>query len=91
MKKNLLSVFAFVLTVFCGIFLSCEVGLGDSIDTKVPTVEITSPSADYIVRDEFTISGTWSDDGELKDIDVVLTNTSTKRNIRKTILLRRQL
>ena len=79
MKKNLLSVFAVVLTVFCGIFLSCEVGLGDSIDTKVPTVEITSPSADYIVRDEFTISGTWSDDGELKDIDVVLTNTSTKK------------
>lgn len=79
MKKNLLSVFAVVLTVFCGIFLSCEVGLGDSIDTKVPKVEINSPSADYIVRDEFTISGTWSDDGELKDIDVVLTNTSTKR------------
>lgn len=79
MKKNLLSVFAVVLTVFCGIFLSCEVGLGDSIDTKVPTVEINSPSADYIVRDEFTISGTWSDDGELKDIDVVLTNTSTKK------------
>lgn len=48
MKKNLLSVFAVVLTVFCGIFLSCEVGLGDSIDTKVPTVEINSPSADYI-------------------------------------------
>lgn len=79
MKKNLLSVFAVVLTVFCGIFLSCEVGLGDSIDTKVPKVEINSPSADYIVRDEFTISGTWSDDGELKDIDVVLTNTSTKK------------
>ena len=79
MKKNLLSVFAVVLTVFCGIFLSCEVGLGDSIDTKVPKVEINSPSADYIVRDEFSISGTWSDDGELKDIDVVLTNTSTKR------------
>lgn len=79
MKKNLLSVFAVVLTVFCGIFLSCEVGLGDSIDTKVPTVEINSPSADYIVRDEFTISGIWSDDGELKDIDVVLTNTSTKK------------
>lgn len=79
MKKNLLSVFAVVLTVFCGIFLSCEVGLGDSIDTKVPTVEINSPSADYIVRDEFTISGNWSDDGELKDIDVVLTNTSTKK------------
>lgn len=79
MKKNLLSVFAVVLTVFCGIFLSCEVGLGDSIDTKVPTVEINSPSADYIVRDEFTISGTWSDDGELKDIDIVLTNTSTKK------------
>lgn len=79
MKKNLLSVFAVVLTVSCGIFLSCEVGLGDSIDTKVPKVEITLPSADYIVRDEFTISGTWSDDGELKDIDVVLTNTSTKK------------
>lgn len=79
MKKNLLSVFAVVLTVFCGIFLSCEVGLGDSIDTKVPKVEINSPSADYIVCDEFIISGTWSDDGELKDIDVVLTNTSTKR------------
>lgn len=79
MKKNLLSVFAVVLTVFCGIFLSCEVGLGDSIDTKVPKVEINSPSADYIVRDEFTISGTWSDDGELKDIDIVLTNTSTKK------------
>ena len=59
--------------------MSCEVGLGDSIDTKVPTVEINSPSADYIVRDEFTISGTWSDDGELKNIDVVLTNTSTKK------------
>lgn len=84
MKKNVLSVFAVILTVFCGFFLSCEVGLGDSIDTKAPAVEITSPSADYIVRDEFTMSGTWSDDGELKEIDVVLKNTSTKKQYPET-------
>ena len=84
MKKNVLSVFVVILTVFCGFFLSCEVGLGDSIDTKVPKVEITLPSSGYIVRDEFTISGTWSDDGELKEIDVVLKNTSTKKQYPET-------
>ncbi len=57
--------------------MGCEIGLGESVDTEPPKVSVTAPSADYIIRDKFTMSGTWSDDGALSGIGIVLKNSST--------------
>ena len=59
------------------LFMGCEIGLGESVDTEPPKVLVSAPSADYIIRDKFTMSGTWSDDGALSGIGVVLKNSST--------------
>ena len=48
----------FLLTTFSILFaISCEIGLGESVDTEAPSLEITNPPADAIIRDEFAISG----------------------------------
>ena len=67
---------AFIVLMMTGI-TSCEVGLGASVDTQPPTVEIQSPAADFIVRDVFTMKGLCSDEQGLKSITVTLRNTQT--------------
>ena len=66
----------FIVLMMTGI-TSCEVGLGASVDTQPPTVEIQSPAADFIVRDVFTMKGLCSDEQGLKSITVTLRNTQT--------------
>ncbi len=81
MKKRsfLLTVLA-VYSVFFAIFISCEIGLGASVDTEAPELEITSPETDAIIRDEFALGGTWSDDGTIKEIVVTVTRTDGKNS-----------
>ena len=70
LKTLILSLFSIVL-----IYSSCEIGLGSAVDTEVPTVEITNPPVDSIVRGSLGISGSWSDDGEISSISCMLTQT----------------
>ena len=60
-------------------FISCEVGLGAAVDVESPVVEITTPPTASVIRDKFAIAGNWSDDGSIKDLDVVLRNTGTNK------------
>ena len=53
-------------------FFSCEVGLGESVDTEPPKIEVVSPKAGSIVRDKFTISGTYSDEQRVQSVQVQL-------------------
>lgn len=53
-------------------FFSCEVGLGESVDTEPPKIEVVSPKAGSIVRDKFTISGTCSDEQRVQSVQVQL-------------------
>ena len=44
------------------IFSSCEVGLGESVDTENPSVEITYPPNGSVIRGSFTFAGVCADD-----------------------------
>lgn len=55
--------------------VSCEIGLGSSVDTDPPSITISNPPVDAIIRDDFSISGTWSDDGSIDSISVKLERT----------------
>ncbi|MCR5285736.1 MAG: hypothetical protein K6D95_09070 [Treponema sp.] len=66
--KSLFSLFCLSASLF--IFSTCTIGLGKAVDIQAPTVNITYPPLSSIVSKEFTLGGTWSDDGSLKKIQV---------------------
>ena len=69
-----------VVSAFLLLF-SCSVGLGESVDTEVPKVEITYPPASRAVRDWFYLAGTCSDDKGVDSISVSAENISTNEPI----------
>ena len=72
----------FLLSIFILLTLSCEIGLGSSVDTESPTLEIQNPPADAVIRDAFAITGNWGDDGSISSISVEmvrLDNNSKKK------------
>ena len=72
--KALLISLAVLLAAGC----SGEVGLGDAVDTAAPTVELSYPPKNVIIRDTFVASGTCNDDLIVASVKVTVTNTSTK-------------
>lgn len=80
MKFNFLRIaFVSFLAFFAVVFSACDVGLGEAVDAMPPVVGITLPTADYIIKDEFVMSGTCSDDKGVVSVEVSLKNTSTKK------------
>lgn len=68
--------FAFaLLTIFSLFVISCEIGLGASVDTDPPSLTISNPPVDAIIRDDFALSGTWTDDGSIDSISIKLERT----------------
>lgn len=63
------------------LFFACSVGLGESVDTEVPKIEITYPPASRAVRDWFLLAGTCSDDKGMDSITVSAENISTNKTI----------
>lgn len=59
-----------LLSIFILLSLSCEIGLGASVDTEAPTLEIANPPSDAVIRDDFAIQGSWTDDGTLASVSV---------------------
>lgn len=59
------------------LFFACSVGLGESVDTEVPKIEITYPPASRAVRDWFCLAGTASDDKGVASVSVSAENIST--------------
>lgn len=68
-----------ITSVFLLLF-SCSVGLGESVDTEVPKVEITYPPASSAVRDWFYLAGNCSDDKGVDSISVSAKNISTNES-----------
>lgn len=64
-----------LLTIFSLFVISCEIGLGASVDTDPPSLTISNPPVDAIIRDDFALSGTWSDDGSIDSISIKLERT----------------
>lgn len=59
------------------LFFACSVGLGESVDTEVPKIEITYPPASSPARDWFYLAGTASDDKGVASVSVSAENIST--------------
>ncbi|MDY5764110.1 MAG: Ig-like domain-containing protein, partial [Treponema sp.] len=54
------------------IFSSCEVGLGESVDTENPSVEITYPPNGSVIRGAFTFAGLCADDKGVAKVSVTV-------------------
>jgi len=74
---------AFLAASFLISVTSCTLGLGSAVDTKSPEIAIQLPETDYIVRESFSVSGTYSDDGEIKSVSVTLKDINTGNLITK--------
>ena len=82
MKVSLMAMLkksGFSLCVAAAAFLwtTCDVGLGEAVDTMAPTVTVTSPSASSVIADSVVISGDCFDDKGISSINIVVTNTGT--------------
>ncbi|MCF0242532.1 MAG: hypothetical protein HUK25_07830, partial [Treponema sp.] len=73
------------LVVFCVTTFSCEIGLGASVDTSRPTVEITYPPKNSIIRDTFILAGNATDDRELSSVKVTVTSATTGKSFTKEL------
>lgn len=63
------------------VFESCDVGLGESVDTIPPTISITYPPTSSVIRDAFVVSGTWVDDKGVSLVKVTLKNEETGETV----------
>ena len=72
-----------LLSLFIFLTLSCEIGLGSSVDTEAPSLEILNPPSDAVIRDKFAISGKWKDDGSLSEVfvDMVRLDNNKKNQL----------
>ena len=66
-----------VFIIFALSLTACQVGLGAAVDTQPPELTIAVPETDYVVRDSFSMSGTFKDDGKIASITVSMKNTDT--------------
>ena len=65
----LIRLFSLVFLVFSIFTLStCEIGLGEAVDTTKPTITITYPLDNSVIRGEFLMQGSATDDTALKDV-----------------------
>lgn len=77
-KSVFLLAFFSVLAVFS---VSCQFGLGNAVDTVAPTITITYPPVSAVIRDKFTLYGTWTDDKGVTQVKVNVINTATKETV----------
>ena len=72
MKKGFYCIFSTFILFTMFLFATCEIGLGSSVDTEAPVISVSRPSLDNVdvIRGEFPVMGTWSDDGEIQEIKI---------------------
>ncbi len=79
MKRVCKKVFC-TLAVIAGVMLTLtcnNVGLGESVDTQPPSLKLTYPESNVIIRDSFIIAGTCSDETSVASVTVTVKNTGT--------------
>ena len=56
---------------------SCEVGLGAAVDIAAPDLSFDKNTVDSgaVIRDAFMVHGSWTDDGNIKDVSATLKQT----------------
>lgn len=68
-KRRKTTLYIFSLAFLFSIF-SCDVGLGEAVDTEPPSVEISTPLANDKIRGTFTMSGSCSDEQGVKSVEI---------------------
>ena len=84
MKNRGLLVICFLMAAMSfTVFNSCDIdiGLGAAIDTEVPLLTIENPPTSSIIRDDFFITGTYSDDGVISSIKGELKNLEDGKSL----------
>ncbi|MCQ2573204.1 MAG: hypothetical protein MJ182_04860 [Treponema sp.] len=64
--------------VFALLLAACTIGLGESVDTVAPTVEILYPPKGAVVMDTFTLAGKTTDDQGVNFVSITLTHKTLK-------------
>ena len=84
-EKVKVSLFAFITTLSIISIFSCEIGLGAAVDTEAPNINITVPNPETVavIRDSFPIMGTWTDDGSIDSIKVVISSNASNKKYEK--------
>lgn len=73
------SLFTILFALLSGfMFFSCEVGLGEAVDTEAPKITIDYPESKAIVRDSFVLAGTCSDDIAVTKVIVSILDEKNK-------------
>ena len=55
--------------------VSCEIGLGESVDTQAPVISITYPPVGATIMEDFILSGTYADDKGITGVTVTIQGT----------------
>lgn len=76
MKKFLVCLPAVLFILLSVFILSCEVGLGESVDTEAPKISITYPDAKSVIKDRFVLAGECSDDRMVSSVQVTILDSS---------------
>ena len=80
--RKLFAVLGLVLGLLAAAMMAaCNVGLGESVDTEAPTLEISYPPIAATIRDKFILYGTWDDDKGVSKVMVEVINTETKKSL----------
>ncbi len=78
MKKFLVCLPAVLFILLSVFILSCEVGLGESVDTEAPKISITYPDAKSVIKDRFVLAGECSDDRMVTSVQVTILDSANK-------------
>lgn len=73
-SERLLAIFCASISI-CMLFSACEIGLGAQVDTDSPVLSITYPPDNSVIRSNFILYGTCSDDKGLQSVTVKVTKT----------------
>lgn len=70
--------FSYVIALFASfcLYFSCNVGLGEAVDTQPPTLSIGSPSDGLIIMNTFTMQGSTSDETSVASVQIKLIPTT---------------
>ncbi|ULQ60973.1 Ig-like domain-containing protein [Brucepastera parasyntrophica] len=71
-KKSRILSFCLSIPLLIIVLSTCEIGLGDSVDTKPPTLSVDYPPSSAVIRGTFVIAGNASDETRVDSIKVNL-------------------
>ena len=60
--KKIITVLNLLAVAFLFLFTSCEVGLGEAVDMKAPSVSVSNPENTGFILRTFTVQGVATDD-----------------------------